>query len=243
MKINYKAYNVASAVVHPAGGYINRLAGTFIGGSSTTTYLQIHDAKEVPANGTVPLRSWQVSDASPFQQTWIETELTFLNGCVICWSTTENSLTASAETGDIFVEGESPYDNTGYSTAGDLTTADDVLQVWADSAGPKVLKRIEFTKIANAGETVYGLLFTKDSPVAGDVSPFPSIAIPNTESIDARFDEVNLLSQGTGVVSGSIKTNNGTLYDGLTVAISITSGVLTSPEEADTYYAIRVTYK
>lgn len=242
MKINYKAYAVASAVVHPAGGYINRLAGTFIGGTSTPTYLQIHDAKAVPINGSVPLRSWQVNDATPYQQTWVDTELTFLNGCVVCWSTTEGTLTASAETGDIFVEGESPYDNTGCTTVGDLTTGDDELEAWTSANGPKILKRIEFTALDTYGSNLYGQLFTKDSPINGDVSPFPPIVLGDFTSFDARFNEVYLISQGTGVVSGSIKTNSGTNYQGLTVCISSTESVLTK-EGNNQYYAIRVTYK
>lgn len=240
MKINYKAYAVASAVVHPAGGYINRLAGTFIGGTSTATWIQIHDAKAVPNNGAVPLRSWGVTDESPYQQTWNETELTFLNGCVIVFSTTEEKLTASAETGDIFVEGESPYDNSAVTMVGDLTTGDDELQVWATAAGPHTLKRLEITLLSNPGSDSYVFLFAKDSPSNGDVSPFPVFAIAQA-SADLRFDEAYFLSQGTGVVSGSIQTNDGTLYKGMTVVISSTQATLTK-RTGNTSFAIQASY-
>lgn len=239
MEIDFKAYDVASAVVQPAGGFLKRLAGTFRGNTSTATWIQLHDAKALPANGAVPKRSWQVSDESPFQQTWLEVDFVFENGLVVALSTTEDELTLASETMDLFVEGESPFNLLGTTTVGDLTTGDDLLQVTADGT-PKTLVRLEFTALSDFGATMYAMLFCK-SPTTGDVSPFPYIELPANTSVDSFFGEFNMQSREV-TVDGSIRETAQTINNGIFVGIS-TSKDDFQPEGLDLYYAIRATIK
>ena len=100
--------------------------------------------------------------------------------------------------------------------------------------------RLELTSLASVGGILYAQLFCK-SPVNGDVSPFPVIELPNGESVDIFYGEVNLQSQEVNV-NDSIRETAAAINNGIFVAISTSADELVL-ESSDTYYAIRATIK
>jgi hypothetical protein len=230
MRIESESLAVASKVVHTAAVSLAMVQGYF-NGSTANRWLQLFDAKALPANGTVPLRSWPLYMTAPFEQDFKTDHVSLLDGCVFAVSTTQATLTISADTMDLYVNGTSPWDNTGASVVGDYTTTigvDGLLQIWADSAGPKTLLRLEVVDTA-AGGDMYVQIHAGDTPSADTL--VAAFVMPENSSKDFFF--------GTGLDIYR-KKNDGTIYDGCTILISSSISAVT-PYAGNTH-AVKATY-
>lgn len=225
MVTNYKKYAAASDAAKTFALTVRGISGYFNG--AVNSYLLFFDAKAVPANGTVPLRGFPIYPTAPFAQPWTE-EFEVSNGLVWAVSTTLATLTISAETVDVFIEVDSAYDDTGTSTAGDYTTAIEVLQVWASANGPKKLKRIEITPITGSGNNSYLLLFADDAKTGKIIAVWE---LTTNTAHDFFF--------GDGLVPFS--QANGILHNGCQLAISAVPTGLDAPGVDE--FAIKATYK
>jgi hypothetical protein len=233
MKLNVEGLGVASKVVHTAACNLTKIHGNFLG-TTADRWLQLHDAKALPANGAVPLRVWPVYQASaggstPFGEGFIGDDVTLANGAVFAVSTTRATLTASADTMDIFVNGDSSWDNTDVSVAGDYTTLRETLQVWQDVNGPLRLVRLEVTDNALL-DAAYVQIHAGDTPATNKiVASFPLEVLG---ALDLFF--------GTNGLSPR-RVVNGTVFDGCTVALSSTPGTYTALGSSDVF--IKASYR
>ena len=121
---------------------------------SADVYIQLHEASPrsaaaVLANGTVPkFKSLLAQQSNGFLYNFPGEGQDFAE-LTIAMSTTDTSLTAIGAAGglDMNVTVDGPYLVANYPTltiAGDLAGSDvNTLQVWAESAGPKTLMRVD----------------------------------------------------------------------------------------------------
>lgn len=227
MKIEYEGLAVASATIHPAACTITKIHGFKV--AANDKFLQLHDTKTTPANAAVPLRVWPIYGTAPFGEGFIGDPVACSVGATFVVSTTANTYTASAETVDLFVNGESSWDNTGSSTTGDYTTGVEDATIWADVDGGHELLRLEFTALTDAGATLYAKLFPTASPAAGD-QPLAQMELPANTSKDFFFNR-----NVRGIYGG-------VLCEACYVAIETTPGPFTTTY-GGTDYAIKGTYK
>ncbi len=228
MNIDSVSYAVASKVVKTFAMEATRVRGQKV--AINDRFLQIHDAKAVPANGAVPKRSFNIYGTAPFDFDLRQTSaLSFTNGMVVAVSTTQATLTLDTDTIDLFVTGQSEIDDTGWSTAGDYTTVDEVLQVWAQAAAYKGLRRLEVTAVGESWIQIHA----QDTPTtASIVAAFP---IGASSSVDLFFGDSN----GFGFVPE--KFIAGVRYGGCTIAMSLAADAY-DPPGTDDYY-IKASYK
>lgn len=170
----------------------------------------------VPSNGAVPiLPPLQVATAATGSMAFENGVKLVGPGLIFACSTTKDTFTASgADTNDIYVVTEALdfHEPVGtVLTAGDYTTGRTNLQVWADSAGPKTLFRLEVRE--TAGNAIYVQLFFKDSPSEGDV-PFMFWPLGVAGRLDITFGEGG--NKQFGVTSAFVQ------QDGCTVVFSTT---------------------
>ncbi len=216
--------NISSQVVKTFAMTLNSFSGSF-NGSTADRFLQIYDAKVLPANGAVPLRVYDLFQGSAFSWNF-PTGLVLTTGLVFAVSTTEETLTISTDKIELMVDGiSSAFDDSGTTVVGDYTT--DQLaapyQIWAEAAGPLLLKRIELTTlVAPTGETLYALLFCKDTVTEGDTDFLASLPVASGQFFFKLIPFLNTKS-------------------GLTIAISESNLVYAEPETGQV--AIRATYK
>lgn len=227
MRIESESLTQNDVVVHPAAMNLTRFHG-FFNGTTANRWLQLHDAKSTPADTAVPLRVWPLYTTAPFDQNFQNDPIHLTTGCVLVVSSTQATLTISADTMDLYVNGESVVDSTGVSTAGDYSTLDEVLQVWADNAGPKRLLRLEVFNYGG-GSADYVQIHAGDTPdtdkiVAVFPAPWPDASI-------------NLLFGGGFLPKRII---SGVTYNGCTVAMS--SERLTYSPLGGAEYYIKATY-
>lgn len=195
-KVQSKAYGVVSSVVTTSTMQIDRVQGYFRG--AVASWLQFHDAKALPANGAVPIKSFLQPTTSAFHWGFDPGELVVSNGLVVVMSTTEGTLTASAEVSDFLVDGEQTFDDTGASTTGDYTTAVQTRNIWLQANGPKRLLRLEFTALTGAGSTLYAKIFAHDSPsFVTSQRPLVTINLTIGTSKDVFFNFSPLASNAT----------------------------------------------
>lgn len=114
--------------------------------AAATVYVQLHDARVLPGNGAVPLKSWPApAGTQDFYKEFKSGEMDFKYGIVAVVSTTQATLTVgtgSNKFDSVVIELEDPDYPSGTSYAGDEAIAINTLQVWAEASGPKVLYRI-----------------------------------------------------------------------------------------------------
>lgn len=145
-------------------------------------WLQLHWANALPANGAIPIVPSIIVQAG-FTNTvnLIPTGFTMPRvtttagptGLVLVLSSTRDTLTAAtADTSDIvaYVEEWEPRIQEIYTVAGDLTSAINALQVWADAAGPKSLRTVRVFN--NAATDKYIVGYAVDAPIATSVIQF-----------------------------------------------------------------------
>ncbi len=174
MKIESDSLAVASKVVKTFAMNVLRVRGDKLGANNR--FLQLHDAKALPANGVVPLRTYPIYATAPFDFNSEQVPILFQNGCVVAVSTTENTLTLDTDTINLFLTGESSTDDTGWDTDGDYTTGTASTDIAITATCPQ-LKRIEFTALSDAGAVLYAKVFANDS-ASLVVGQRPQIEIP-----------------------------------------------------------------
>ena len=226
MKIDSVSYGVASKVVKTFAMTATRIRGYC---NTANEWLHVFDAKTVPATGTVPKRSYPIYTTAPFDIMLADEPLDFANGMVVAISSTQATFTASANTMDLFVTGESSIDDTGWTVAGDYTTADEVLQVWADADGPKKLVRLEVSDKASAIGPFFVQVHAADAPATDKI--VASFECPASGSLDLFF--------GGGL--DVLRTTMAARYDGCTIALSATESTYTAAGANCDF--IRATYK
>lgn len=228
MRIESESLTQNDVVVHTGAMNLTRLQG-FFNGTTANRWLQLHDAKSTPADTAVPLRVWPLYTTAPFDQNFQNDPIHLTTGCVLVVSSTQATLTTSADTMDLFVNGESVVDTTGVSTAGDYSTADEVLQVWADSAGPKTLLRLELTNY-DGGSADYAQIHAGDTPATDKI--VASVPAP-AGGLSSNHDF------GLGLIPKAVI--DGVTYNGCTVAMSSERWTY-EPLVAASYY-IKATYQ
>ncbi len=226
MKIEYEGLAVASATIHTAASTITKIHGFKV--AANDRFLQLHDTKGTPTTATI-LRVWPIYGTAPFGEGFIGDPVTCVEGVTFAVSSEANTYTASAETVDLFVNGESSWDNTGVSTAGDYTTGVEDATIWADVAGGHELLRLEFTALTDAGATLYAKLFPTNAPDTGD-QPLAQMELPANTSKDFFFHRN---------VSG---TYAGVFGEACYVVIEAAAGNFVAPYGGSDF-AIKGTYK
>lgn len=239
MKINHIMQEKLSDVVKTFGMNVIRIQGVF-DGSGADHYLQLYDAKVLPANGdNASIKKYEEVVQAGARVFTEFTDLKFSNGCVLAISTTSGDLTIATGT-DTFtglLEGESAINDTGWTVAGDYTSADADLQVWADAAGPKNLVRLEFTTLTDAGADRYACIRASNSGAG-----FYDVAVAKSVLLLPRQTSVQFFF-GDGLSPFDNRSGGGPA-DGCSVGIgTYDSSTLIFTEDASPNYAIRATYK
>lgn len=227
MRVEFEALTQNDVTVATSGMTISRIQGNF--GAGANAWLQLHDAKVTPANGVVPLRVWPVFTNAPFDQNFQNDLIAVENGCVLVVSSTQATLTISASTMDFFVSGMKSVDTVGVSVAGDYTTVDEVLQVWAQASPGKKLLRLEVSDENEGVRPFWVQIHAANAPATNKiVKTFPVIS---AESLDVNF--------GAGL--DVVRQVGGTLFQGCTIALSSTENTYTALGLETDY--IKATYK
>lgn len=227
MRIEYEGLALAVAPVATDAITISKIHGFKV--AANDRFLQLHNTKTTPAAAAVPLRVWQIFGSAPFGEGFIEDDITCSEGATFVVSTTANTYTASAETVDIFVSGDGALNDSGTSVAGDYTTPDEVLQVWADASGPKKLVRLEVSDAVASTGGVFVQIHAGDTPATDKiVASFP---LADAGTLDKFF--------GDGL--SPLREVSQVIYDGCTIAISQTQETYTALGSSLDY--IRATYR
>lgn len=226
MVIQSETTAAAAVTVATYAMELYRVQGYFNGASNR--WLQLHDTKSTPAAAAVPLRSWPMYATAPFDWNFQKDLVQLGTGCTFVVSTTQQTYTASADTMSLYVNGDSGLSLDGTSVAGDYTTDDEVLQVWAQAAGKKRLVRLEASDPNSVGP-VYVQVHCADVPATDKIRH--SFLLDNAASLDKWFGEG---------YDPSVSVS-GTEYKGCTIAISIEQSVYTALGSDDV--RIKATYK
>lgn len=229
------AYGVTNAVLSTHECCLSRIQGYFRG--AVDSWLQIHDAKALPANGVVPLKSYQLPNAAPFSWAFDPAELPLANGLVVAISTTEGTLTISAELADFLADVWQLPQVSGTSVAGDYTTAVSSLSVWSNATGSAAVKRLFRIEASDAtlSTTRYLMLFTATQSGDGG-TPVQSWPITDAGSIDLDFGPIGLTPMNQAA--------SGTQTKACVFYLSDSNGTLvrSSAGSGETIY-LKVTYK
>lgn len=210
-------FSASAAQVAQHGVDVIKLEWMGASGLAAARFIQVHDAYAAPEDGAVPKKVWPIYTSAAGYKVFDVGELVLENGLYICISTTEATKTLASGADDFSTlmvelrEAESPA---GTSYAGDLTTADEVLQVWADAAGPKRLFEIITTN--SYGGVGYLQIHAANTP--------------SDESLVEEFEiadgETKRLTFGKSGREVSKKVSNA-IANGCTLAYSSTAGSYT----------------
>lgn len=192
------AFSVNSIVFTQHPNFLMKFECDINAGAATTVYIQLHDARVLPANGAVPLKSW----AAPAGQTNVykefkNGELSFKNGIVVAVSTTQATLTvgtANNKFDTVAIEMWDPDPGVVYGTTyvGDESTTINSLQVWAEAAGPNQLVRIIVTEKLGVAGYIWIMADDAATKIAAGTRPMP-VAASATVVLD-------LGSNGAGII-------------------------------------------
>lgn len=133
MILSTAEYGVASHVASRFACEVASVRGYFRG--TTDSWLHIHDKAKLPGDSenVAPKRSFKLYGGAPFS--WdFDPPLVMSNGCVCSVSIDEDDQEASAELADWFVVGNGQLVVAGTSIAGDMVTADNILDVFTSAA-------------------------------------------------------------------------------------------------------------
>lgn len=208
-------------------------AGTYVirsiraNGGAADYWLQLHTSVPsqtgtLPADGAIPVTNPLLVPTNYTAEEILPDGLIIAGlGLVAMMSSTRDTLTrvAGAVT-DITVEVdefEPNFDRSTSASTGDYTTSVKQKQVWAESAGPKVLTKLEMTN--SSGATIYAQLFATDSPADGAV-PLESWPITTSTSTVVSFG----LNSGR---SPYRQDADGTAHRGCTIIFSSTQNTKT----------------
>lgn len=229
MRVEYEALAQNDVVVSTSGMTISRVQGYFNG--ALNAWLQLHDAKATPLDGTAPLRVWPLYSTAPFDQNFQNDPIAVVNGCVFVVSLLANRVTLaiSAETMDVFVNGVSSVDTVGVSVAGDYTTADEILLVWSQASPGKKLLRLEASDYGGGSGPFWVQIHAANTPATNKIVKTFPVAVNATLDLDF----------GGGL--DLMREVGGTLFQGCTIAVSSTENTYTAAGFDIDY--IKATYK
>lgn len=214
---------VKSLVVSTTPVLLMRVGGYFNTAGATDFYILVLNAIALPANGTVPVKSYQAQANFEFNAHIIE-GVVCTTGCVIALSSTKDTLTIATAGGDTMnvMTDIEEYETKGVkptnTTAGDLTTAVVSRVIWSNATGPKKLVRLQVTE-TDAVAAFVGLYAT-DALVIGTSKPIREWPIAASASLDLQFglngvpvytDDADFTLRKGCLIGMSLTTN---LYDG-----------------------------
>ncbi len=219
--LNY--YDVAGQQITTHNAALHKLEWTIDAGAAASgLFVQIHDKQTIPTTGNVPKKVWPTGASDRQFKTFADGELRVNNGLYIVISSTEATYTVAAA-GDKFdtLAVENFAAERSVTVVGDLTSSVDELEVWAESAGPKKLTRLQVTRSSTAA-TRYILLFAHDNPQTGDVPILVLGRMPISVTISFDFDF------GDGL---DVRSNDAdhTLRQGCTICASTSAASLIVP--------------
>ena len=222
------AYNVTAVLATQFPCNLINLQGYFRGAADK--WLQIHDTGAVPADTTVPLKSFQLPALLAFSWKFDPSDLEIETGLYVCISDTEATKTLSASTADIFIdidEFEVESKELGLTSVdvGDLTTGVDALQVRADSVNNSAKRLVRLRYTNNDAQARYLMLFASDNPANGDY-PIASWKAVAAQQLDLRFG-----NGGNPVRSGQ----EGSVHYGISFFQSSTPKILTKTTSVASY--------
>ncbi|TSA41086.1 MAG: hypothetical protein D4R57_01020, partial [Verrucomicrobiales bacterium] len=183
-------------------------------------FIQVHDAYTTPAEGSVPLKSWAVYTGAAGYKLFDVGELELTNGLYVCVSTTEATKTlasGSDKFASLLVETLEAEAPSGTSFAGDLSTADEILPVWTDAAGPKRLFEIITTN--NSFGVGYLQIHAANAGSLNTASIVEEFEIADGETKRLTFGKSG--REASKVISNAV-------VNGCTLAYSATSGTYTA---------------
>jgi hypothetical protein len=168
--------NALQVATHPVS--ILRYRGNF-NGNVANRWLMLFNSVVAPANNTVPLvPAIPLNMEAPFFSEFEIGALEFSLGCYVAVSSTQETLTLSADTMDFSAELSDPEMPNGTTLVGDLTTGVVGLQVWSEANGNpagvgarKLLLAVEVDGTNITGPS-YIQIHAKDAPQIGDVPLF-----------------------------------------------------------------------
>lgn len=177
------AFNVISKVFTQHPCQLMKFECDIDGGAATTVYVQLHDARVLPGNGAVPIKSWPV----PPGQTNVYKEfkngdLDFQFGLIAVVSTTQATLavgTGNNKFDSVAVELWNPDNPAGTSYAGDESTAVNTLQVWTEAQGlaaNKHLYRIIVSELLGLAGYVWIMADDAGTKIMPGTRPMPIAA-------------------------------------------------------------------
>lgn len=212
----------------------------FFKGTTADRWLQIFDASALPANATVPLRSFQLLQNLDFYKDFGQGPLQLSTGCVIAISTTEATLTIATigtDLADFSVDLESSYPvATGLSIAGDLTTPTSTLSVWATGS---VKRLYSFICVNNEAVDCYVMLFP-NTPAVNNL-PLLQWKVLQGATLNAFFGSDGIDVNGLMSLSTDAFRVNSGLLTGCYLALSTTTPAFTKSNDQASY--IKATYK
>ena len=207
---------------------------------ATAQWVHIFDAQQLPSNGAVPIKVFPIGITSYIERGFQTQPLVMAAGCVVALSTTEATLTISADLCDFNVDLEEWELPKVATTAVAVQAAISSKQFWNEAAGPKKLITVAFTNgvVGRRWLQVHAV----DSPASG--SAIPVISYPlQTEKNDAGNNytgkSTGLITFGEGLIVAQDDAS-GVRRKGCGIFISSTPSVYTDPGE--TNYSIGGTY-
>lgn len=219
------SFNAASSQVATHPIHVLKLQWTGDASAAAGSFLQVHDLATTPADGAVPLESWQLNAGAPDYKEFKNGELDLANGLYICVSSTEATKTLSASKFSMLnTEFTDPEFPSGTTFVGDLTTARETLLVWSAAAGLTTAKRLMAIRITSAGgfaaQPTYLQLHCADTPVtASIVAVIPIPTINDTTVKNYAFGEFG--RECSKIVSNAVAR-------GCTIAMSQTPNTYTA---------------
>lgn len=219
--LSYFAASAAQVAKHPVS--VMKLEWKGATGLAAARFLQVHDSYTAAAEGAAPLKCWPIYTDAPGFKLFDVGELNLLNGCYICISTTEATKTLASGADDfstLTVELDRAEEPNGTSFAGDLTTDDEILQVWSEATGAKRLFEIIVT---NPDVTNWQLqIHAADAP--SDASLVQNFNIPASTTRRLTFGPLG--RDIKKIVSGAVKLGCTLAWSSTSANYSAIGGVL-----------------
>jgi len=219
---------------HPVG--LVKLESTANTGATATLFVQIHDSSVVPAEGSVPVKSWPIAECG--YKEFKKGELRLTQGLYVCLSSTRTTKTLAVGGSDLLdvlsLELFDPEKPTGTTIAGDETTAVASRTPWVTASGPKRLIEVVVNDSANALTTettaapVYLLGFARDAAPATEVYPVFSRLVKfgvrnvfqfGNDGFEMRHRQVGVDYIGCKLILSTTQLSSGTLTTGCPIKV------------------------
>ena len=203
----------------------------------TSRYIQLHQAPAIAASDVPAVKGMEVPPGTWFD--WSFPHGLSLAELTVAISTTQANYTAPAASGGINCSlwtDSDHYVGSGNTISGDLTTGVSSREVWADSAGPKKLLRLDVKN--NNAATRYAWIVPEDAATAIGFTPATYVhvgpfSIATTATISKFFGKDGL---------SPYQHLAGTVKDGCSILLTDAADADT-PFVVDTDFNIRALYE